>query len=1002
MLARTFTALREALTQRHTGGTRKTGKDSRTLGVEALEDRRLLALTDLAAISGFVFVDATDNGYDPGEGVAGATVNLYTSDGDTQFEPNFGDAFAGSATTDGSGLYRFDRLGAGTYLVVQPEQTVGIRQLDQLVSGNIVITAADASGKAGIPIDTFSQTHQAVTAKSANGNNPDYLPKQVANGEAIGGERDLYALLTSGDGEISLEALAYGVPVLQFDSSSAVAGTRIVSWDGVDNDALNLNKTGLGGLDLTEAGNNAAIELVVGADQDNGAVIIRVYSDANHWSQIQAPIPNTQGMATERVTLEFDDFQTGLGASGAANFGSVGAVEMEIIGAQLSVDGRLEAIGTRGHNVLTQDFSNGQIADVSLEKSVDNPSPNIDENVTFTIVVTNDGPDNVTGIEVRDALPPGLGFLAAFESKGAYNNSTGIWTVGDLNVGASATLRITASVDTPGTKTNIAQVSAADQEDIDSVPNNNVPGEDDQDDAQVTPRVADLSLTKSVDRPIVNVGEIVTFTLDLTNSGPDVAHNVTVIDVLPSGLSYVSTNGPYNPATGVWTVGTLGVQQTTSLQIRAEVMSLGTKVNDAEVAMVDEYDPDSTPNNHDPNEDDQDDAQVTALQIDLSVVKDVDDPTPHVGDNVTFTITVSNAGPDAATNVALGDTLPAGLSYVSDNGQGAYNSGTGTWTVGTLPVGGSASLQITAQVTTGGVHTNIAQVTAADQYDPDSTPANNVPSEDDQDDATVTPRAAVAGTVYYDANNDGVLGTGDTGIAGVAIRLSGTDSQGNAVNRTTTTGADGSYLFDNLPPSSAAGYQIAESQPGDYLDNKETVGSLGGQAAVPSSEDRFVQVVVTSGANGAGYNFGEIKGGSISGHVYYDRNRNGTKQDNEPGILGTMIALTGIDDLGNQVYLTTTTDSNGFYLFDNLRPSNAQGYHLEETQPGGYRDGQESRGTFNRPDGQGSLGTSNLTLQVLDDAFAGLNLPPGVHAMDFNFGELSTFVSKIMFMASGK
>lgn len=426
---------------------------------------------------------------------------------------------------------------------------------------------------------------------------------------------------------------------------------------------------------------------------------------------------------------------------------------------------------------------------------------------------------------------------------------------------------------------------------------------------------------------------------------------------------------------------------------------MGTKINEAEVAMVDEYDPDSTPNNHDPNEDDQDDAEVTPLQIDLSVVKDVDNPTPHVGENVTFTITVSNAGPDAATNVALGDALPAGLSYVSDDAQGAYSAGTATWTVGTLPVGGSASLRITARVIAGGEHTNTAQVTAADQFDPDSTPANNIPGEDDQDDATVIPSASVAGTVYFDANNDGVFLATDTRIAGVPIQLSGTDHQGNPVNRTTTTGPDGSYRFDNLPPSNAAGYQIAETQPGDYLDGKEAVGSLGGQAAVPSSEDRFLQVVVASGDNGTGYNFGEIKGGSISGHVYYDRNRDGTKQSSEPGIVGAIIALTGRDDLGNEVYLTTTTDSNGFYLFDNLRPSNAQGYHLNETQPGGYRDGEESRGTFNHPDGQGSLGTSNLTLQVLDDAFAGLNLPPGAHAMDFNFGELSSFVSKRLFLS---
>ena len=49
-----------------------------------------------------------------------------------------------------------------------------------------------------------------------------------------------------------------------------------------------------------------------------------------------------------------------------------------------------------------------------------------------------------------------------------------------------------------------------------------------------------------------------------------------------------------------------------------------------------------------------------------------------------FTLTVSNAGPSDATGVAVTDLLPAGYTYVSDDGGGAYNSGTGVWTLGAL------------------------------------------------------------------------------------------------------------------------------------------------------------------------------------------------------------------------------------------------------------------------------------------------------------------------------
>ena len=98
-----------------------------------------------------------------------------------------------------------------------------------------------------------------------------------------------------------------------------------------------------------------------------------------------------------------------------------------------------------------------------------------------------------------------------------------------------------------------------------------------------------------------------------------------------------------------------------------------------------------------------------------------------------FTIKVSNAGPSTATNVKVSDVLPAGLSFVSADLGAAYNSGTGVWTVGTIVSGGSATLKITATVTQPGEISNTAEVIASDQPDPDSTPNNHVPVEDDQD-----------------------------------------------------------------------------------------------------------------------------------------------------------------------------------------------------------------------------------------------------------------------------
>ena len=71
---------------------------------------------------------------------------------------------------------------------------------------------------------------------------------------------------------------------------------------------------------------------------------------------------------------------------------------------------------------------------------------------------------------------------------------------------------------------------------------------------------------------------------------------------------------------------------------------------------------------------------TSAAVSDLSLSKIVDNSVANVGDNVTFTIIVQNDGPDDATGVSVTDTLPSGLSYISDNGMGAYASN--IWTVG--------------------------------------------------------------------------------------------------------------------------------------------------------------------------------------------------------------------------------------------------------------------------------------------------------------------------------
>ncbi len=302
---------------------------------------------------------------------------------------------------------------------------------------------------------------------------------------------------------------------------------------------------------------------------------------------------------------------------------------------------------------------------------------------------------------------------------------------------------------------NLAEVTFANDEDLDSTPDNGVDtdndgdvsdddgDEDDGDGVEVEPNpIIDLELEKSVDNATPSIGDNITFTVTLTNKGPSTATGVIVTDQLPSGYTYVShTGGTYNPANGQWNVGTLGLNQTVTLQITVSVNPTGVYLNLAEVTNANEDDIDSTPNNgvdtdgdldytdDDGDEDDGDGELVNpSAVVDLELDKSVSASQVTVGQQVIFTITLTNQGPSDATGVVVTDQLPSGYSYFSHSG-GFYSNG--DWQVGFLPAGATVTLQITAIVNATGDYLNLAEVTACNEDDIDSTPNNGVDTDND-------------------------------------------------------------------------------------------------------------------------------------------------------------------------------------------------------------------------------------------------------------------------------
>jgi uncharacterized repeat protein (TIGR01451 family) len=381
-----------------------------------------------------------------------------------------------------------------------------------------------------------------------------------------------------------------------------------------------------------------------------------------------------------------------------------------------------------------------QQADLALTKAVDNPTPNVGDNVIFTVTLTDNGPNPATGVQVLDMLPAGLSLVSVTPSQGTYSSTTGVWTVGTVDLATPLTLTLTARVNSPFRRTNTATISAADQ--FDPVSTNNSAS------ASETPQRADLVVTKTVDHATPNVGDTITFDVTVSNSGPDAATGVVLSDLLPNGLFPVGdtpSQGTYTPSTGFWTVGTLANGGSATLHIQAQVLSPVAQTNTASVIHSDQFDP-QTGNN-------TGSATATPQQADLRMAKSVSDPTPNVGETITYTLILSNSGPDSATNVTVQDDLPAGVAYVSSTpSQGSFNATTGEWTVGTVTTSTPATLIITARVTSPNPEANTATVSHSDQFDPTT--------GDQTDTASITPQEA--DLVLGKAVSDATPNVGDT------------------------------------------------------------------------------------------------------------------------------------------------------------------------------------------------------------------------------------------------
>ena len=368
--------------------------------------------------------------------------------------------------------------------------------------------------------------------------------------------------------------------------------------------------------------------------------------------------------------------------------------------------------------------------DVSVTK--DGPgAAGPDTDVVYTIVVSNGGPSAAENVAFNDTLPGDMTFVSLQQSSNDLSCTTPAigaggtitCTAASLAAGVTVTLTLTGHVPTQteaGTQyTNEAVVTAS-----------NDPNEENN--AATTALIVsstDLSIVKTGPATPVAAGSNVTYTITVTNEGPDTAVDATFTDPLSPDTTFVSVMQNTGPAAACEVsantviCGTMALGSGASMEFSL-VLTAGNTLSITNTAETGTASYDSDPSNNEST------AVTTVTPVaDVSVTK-TGPPSAIAGQNILFTITVTNNGPSTAANVSVSDVLPPGTTFVSVGQISGppfacgHVAGTVTCTIAALPPSMPASIVIVANVSPAATGT-IANTVTAGSTTPDPAMGNN-------------------------------------------------------------------------------------------------------------------------------------------------------------------------------------------------------------------------------------------------------------------------------------
>jgi uncharacterized repeat protein (TIGR01451 family)/fimbrial isopeptide formation D2 family protein len=341
---------------------------------------------------------------------------------------------------------------------------------------------------------------------------------------------------------------------------------------------------------------------------------------------------------------------------------------------------------------------------IAISKSVDVPTPGVGSVVTFTVLVTNTGNENLTGGTVTDALPAGLTFVSA-SGGGIHAAGVVTWSGLVVTAGGSVSLTVNARVD-KNTPSGQALINSASVSGQDSGGNTITAGPAT---AVVTIAAPALSVAKSGSPNPVKAGQTVTWTITVTNTGLQAASGVSVADIVPAGLTFVSADAGGSLVAGVVTWSGLSVPSAGSLTLHwtgtvASPIADNTVIPNTATVDSTEAGPVTSPPA----------AVVVSSAPQLNICKAGSQDPVKAGNEFTYTIRYANNSTMNVTGATIVEVYPVGVTFVSASP--SPTSGDNTWLIGNLGAGSSGIITITVRVDAGVVDgtilTNVVSITS--------------------------------------------------------------------------------------------------------------------------------------------------------------------------------------------------------------------------------------------------------------------------------------------------